>query len=409
LVPEGACDLPPKVEFHRMQHPERKLGEPKGPAVRRFIAFALALSILSSGLSGCSQPIDPGSSVPAASQPIVALLALVGLGIGLTAWHHHNENHGSGSGGTPPLFGAQFMIAPFILGYKPVSLVVDSVNLTLGAVLVPTGGGAGKFTEIQETSTSASTFGTYTLPTGYAPTAVAMDSNGITWFVDGAGTVQACDTMTTLTTACSSLGVFSDGLGAGSRSIAADTNFVIVVMDGGAGLVKWWVFPTATSSTANSGTYSSTTTSPIFATDAIESTATVSPSSFAVYHQDGTSDVVTFTASGSTVTVNSQPSYLYKPATLVAPSNFEQESLAVAFFSFTGAPGGAYSLSKYEAANPVGLGNPKVTSQLIAFNGQLSPTGAQFRAPLFSIRADVNENSIWAIDQAGDIVNFSPF
>src|SRR4029077_5168319 len=101
-----------------------------------------------------------------------------------------------------------------------------------------------------------------------------------------------------------------------------------------------------------------------------------------VYHLDGTSDVVTFTTSGTTVTVNNQPSYIFKPAPLAGPSNFEQESLAVAFFSFTGAPAGAYSLSKYEATTPVGLGHPTVTSQLIAFNGQLSPTGAPFHAPL---------------------------
>ncbi len=390
-----------------MQHAERKLGDRKALVVRRFIALALALSILSSGVSGCSQPIDTGSSVPAQSQPFVALLALVGLGIGLTAWHHHNENQ-HGGGGTPTLFGASFLIPPFINGYKPVSLVVDSANFTLGAVVVPTAGGTGKFTEIQQASYGASPFGTYSLPAGYAPTAVAMDSSGITWFVDGAGTVQACDTMTSATTTCSSLGTFSDGLGAGSRSIGADVNFVMVIMDGGSGKVKWWVFPTATGSTANTGTYTSTTTSPIFATDAIESTS-VSASSFAVYHQDGTSDVVTFTASGTTVTVNNQPSYLFKPAPLVGPSDFEQESLNVAFFSFTGAPAGAYSLSKFEAAAPVGLGHPTVTSELITFNGQFSPTGARFFPPLFSIRSDANEGSIWAIDQAGDIVNFLPF
>ena len=373
--------------------------------MRRFIALALALTILSSGVSGCSQPIDTGSSIPAQSQPIVALLALVGLGIGLTAWHHHNENQ-HGGGGTPTIFGASFLIQPFISGYKPTSLVVDQLNFTLGAVEVPTAGGTGKFTEIQASSSGASPFGTYALPSGYAPSAVAMDQNGITWFVDSAGKVQACDAMTASTTNCSSLGVFTDGLGAGSRSIGADVNFVVVVMDGGSGKVKWWALPTGGS--ASSGIYTPTTTSPIFATDAIESTS-VSPSSFTVYHQDGSSDVITFTASGSTVTLNNEPSYVFKPAPLAGPSDFQQESTDVAFFAFTGAPAGAYSLSKFVANAPVGLGHPTVSSQLIEFNGQFSPTGPHFASPLFSVRADPNETSIWALDQAGDIVNFLPF
>lgn len=391
-----------------MQHAGRKLGDRKALAVRRFVALALALTILSSGVSGCSQPIDTGSSVPAASQPFVALLALVGLGIGLTAWHHHNVNSHGGSGG-PTIFGAAFLIPPFISGYKPVSLVTDPVNFTLGAVEVPTGGGTGKYTEIQATSSSASPFGTYSLPTGYVATAVAIDpQTGITWFVDATGKVQACDAMTTSSTTCSSLGVFSDGLGAGSRSIAADPNFVIVIMDGGLGKVKYWVLPTP-SGTPATGTYTSTTTSTIYGTDAIEATVTGGASGFTAYHQDGTSDIITFTVSGSTVTVNNQPSYLFTPAPLVGPSDFLQESSDVAFFSFTGAAAGAYSLSKYVAAAPVGLGHPTVKSELIAFNGQLSPTGAHFFPPLSSIRSDADESSIWAIDQAGDIVNFIPF
>src|SRR5690348_14028013 len=93
----ATCHRKPDFTHHAAEPIARR---PKGPVVRRFIALALALAILSSGVSGCSQPIDTGSSIPAQSQPIVALLALVGLGIGLTAWHHHNENR-SGGGGTP--------------------------------------------------------------------------------------------------------------------------------------------------------------------------------------------------------------------------------------------------------------------------------------------------------------------
>ena len=100
--------------------------------MRRLIATVAALTILCSGMSGCSQPIDPGSSIPAQSQPIVALLALVGLGIGLTAWHHHNEHHGSGPAAT--VFPAQFTVPPLIAGFKAVDLAPDPVNITIGAL-----------------------------------------------------------------------------------------------------------------------------------------------------------------------------------------------------------------------------------------------------------------------------------
>jgi len=376
--------------------------------VRRLIALAVALSILSSGISGCSQPIDTGSSVPAQSQPLVALLALVGLGIGLTAWHHHNENH-HGGGGTPTIFGANFIVQPFISGFKPVDLVPDAINGAIGAIELPTSGtGTGEFTEIQGFS-GGSSFGTYTLPVNYKPTAVGMDSNGITWFVDANGVVQACDVMTQTTTNCSSLGTFNDGLGVGSRSIAADLNFVIVIMDAGAGKVKYWVLPTASGSTAATGTYTSTTASPIYVADAIEPTPAGGASGFTAYHQDGTSDIITFTASGSTVIVNNQPSFAFNPAPLVSESNFNQAT-KVQFYSFTGAPGGAYNLTKYETVGAVGLGHPTVASELIEFNGQVgNPTLAPFVSPLASIHVDAVEGEIWAIDHAGNIVNFTPF
>ena len=377
--------------------------------MRRFIALALALALFSSGLSACSQPIDNGSSVPAQSQPIVALLALLGLGIGLTAWHHHNEHVAAGGGGGATIFGANFLVPPFIGGFRPVDLVPDPANATLGALEVPAAAGTGKFTELQVFSNAPSVFGTYTLPAGYSPTAVAMDSTGLTWFVNAAGLVQGCAIMTQTTTTCQSAGTFNDGLGTtAARSIAADVNIIVVVADGGNGTVKWWAEQGATAT--GTGTYASASTSPIFAGDAIELT-TQSPSGFTVYHQDGSSDVVTFSVSGSTLVINAQPNMAFSPAPLVAPSNFLQETTSAnfAFYSFTGAPAGAYRLTKYESPTVVGLVAPTATSELIELNGKVGNAGAPFVSPLFSTHFDASASAIWAIDQSGDIVNFSPF
>jgi hypothetical protein len=380
--------------------------------VRRIIAVTIAVALLMAPLGGCSQPIDNGSSVPAQSQPIVALLALIGVGIGLTAWHHHNENHiGGGGSGGGNVIGAQFSVAPFITGYRPVDLVVDSANVALGALELPTaGGGTGKFAEIQDFSNTAQPFGTYTLPASYAPAAVAMDVNGLTWFVDANGHVLGCAAMTQGETGtCSSQGTFTDGLGAGSRSIAVDASgFIVVIIDAGGGKVKWWA--TEGSAATGTGTYTSSSTSPIYATDSIKLTTTP-PSGFTVFHQDGSSDFVTFAQNGTTLTLSQQTNFIYQPASLVGLSGVGSEiSGKVATFGFTGAPSGSYSFTKYETSSAVGLGQAAASSQLIDLNGQVgNPSTGQFNAPLISPQFDTGEGSVWAIDAAGRIVNFAPF
>ncbi len=376
--------------------------------MRRFIAVALALSLLTSTVAGCSQPIDTGSSVPAQSQPIVALLALVGLGIGLTAWHHHNEEH-HGGGSTPTIFGAQFSVAPFIAGFKPVDLAADQLNGTLGALELATAGGAAKFTEVFDNGTGLSAFATYPLPTGYAPGAVTMDTNGVTWFVDAAGHVQGCDPMTSTTTTCVSAGTFIDGLGAGSRSIAADVDLIVVVTDAGSGKVNWWA-QQGTTATGH-GTYASpTSTSPIYANDTVKLVST-SPSVFTVYHQDGSSEAISFSVSGSALTINTQANFVLAPPSLAGPSSQESETSGkIAVFGFTGVPSGSYRLSKYETSTVTGLGQATATSQLIAFNGQVgNPGGGLFAPPLIAPTFDLAQTSVWAIDSQGRIVNFAPF
>ncbi|HYK52016.1 MAG TPA: hypothetical protein VEV38_00585 [Candidatus Eremiobacteraceae bacterium] len=379
--------------------------------MRRFIAVAVALTILSAPVSGCSQPIDTGSSVPAQSQPFVALLALIGLGIGLTAWHHHNLEHEGSGGGSGPILGAQFSLGPLISGYKAVDLVVDPVNVALGALEVPAGGGGtGKFTEIQAFSGTAQSFGTYTLPANYSPAAVAIDANGLAWFVDASGKIQGCAVMSPGTSGtCTSQGTFSDGLGAGSRSIAVDVNgFIVVIIDGGSGTVKWWA--TQGGAATGTGTYTSASTSPIYAADSIKLTTTP-PAGFTVFHQDGSSDVISFAQNGSTLSITVQANFNYQPPSLVGLSDFGSEvSGKDAFYGFTGAPAGSYSMTKYETTSSVGVGSATATSQLIDHDGQVgNPGSAPFTAPLASPQLDTGENAIWAIDAGGRIVNFTPF
>lgn len=379
--------------------------------MRRFIAIAVALTILSAPISGCSQPIDTGSSVPAQSQPFVALLALIGLGIGLTAWHHHNVAHEGSGGGNTPIVGAQFSVGPLISGYKAVDLAVDPFNVSLGALETPSaGGGTGKFTEIQALSGTAQSFGTYTLPANYSPAAVTVDANGLGWFVDANGKVQGCAAMSPgISGTCTSQGVFTDGLGAGSRSIAADVSgFVVVIRDGGSGTVKWWA--TAAGAASGTGTYTSASTSSIYTADSIKLTTTP-PAGFTVFHQDGSSDFITFAENGSTLSITVQANFNYLPPSLAGLTDFGSEvSGKDAFYGFTGSPTGSYSLTKYETTSSIGVGSATATSQLIDLNGQVgNPSSGPFTAPLASPQLDTGENAIWAIDPTGRIVNFAPF
>src|ERR1700681_1144928 len=56
--------------------------------VRRTLALAVIAITLCVNVGGCSTPVDTGSNIPAQSQPIYTVLALLGLGIAITAFHH---------------------------------------------------------------------------------------------------------------------------------------------------------------------------------------------------------------------------------------------------------------------------------------------------------------------------------
>lgn len=387
--------------------------------MRKFVAVALALSLLTSCISGCSQPIDNGSSVPAQSQPIVALLALIGLGIGLTAWHHHNEHHsGGGTGGN--ITAPAVVVAPFITGFTPVDLSPDTAGNggagDLGLLLTPSASGTGRYAEVFVTTggsgTVAQSAGSYTLPTGYQPAAVAVDPNGNAWFDDHSGKVYECGPLTSGVTTCSVLaGPFTDGLPVGARSIGADGNLLFVVEDGGGGKVDWAYLPTNPIGTSfTTGSYQSSSTASIFAADAVDSTPPTSGGSgYSVYHQSGASDIVTFPVSGSSVTVSAAISFTFTPLPLEAPSNFINDTVSStgAFFALTGSTTGTYQITRYSSAANSGLGALPALSRTIAINGVTG--GGAFTLPLIALHADAPESILWAIDSRGNVVGFTEF
>jgi hypothetical protein len=384
--------------------------------VRRFVAVALALSLLSSTVSGCSQPIDTGSSVPAQSQPIVALLALIGLGIGLTALHHHNEaQHSSGSSVT--VTAPVVVVTPFISGFAPADLVPNSVGNggtgDLGLIDLPSGAGTGKYAEILIMSSgagnSAQLVGDYSLPTGYAPQALAIDPSGNAWFDDRSGKVYECAPIASGVTTCTVVtGPLTDGLAVGPRSIGVDGNFLFITEDGGGGKVDYSFLPVG-GTTFTTGSYQSSSTASIFAADAVEATPPIEGGSgYTVFHEDGSSDLVTFAVSGSSVTLSDTTSFVFSPLPIEAPSDFIQDSVTSngAFFALTGSASATYQITRYTSAANSGLGKLPAVSVTIAANGR---TGGPFVPPVTSLHADANESVVWCIDAHGNIAAFAEF
>ena len=366
--------------------------------MRRFVAVAIALSLLTSSVAGCSQPIDTGSSVPAQSQPIVALLALLGLGIGLTAWHHHNEAHHGGGGVTlvPPVQ----IIGPLISGDKATDLANDPTDIGLGVLESPVASGAAHFALV-----SGNTFTSYALPTGYNPVALTVDPNtGDDWFVDAAGKVQGCLPPSPGVVTCSTSGLpvptFNDGLGAGDRSIVTDGSFVFVALDAGGGSVKWFAFALSDGTTTSSS-YSSQSTTPLYPTDFAISTPQAAASGFTVFHSDGHSDLVTIPPSNV-------PSFTFAPAPLKAPSNvvLALDGVNQAFYAPTGSVAGTYNITRYTNQFDSGIGQLKTLSITIASNGQ---TGQPFSPPLTSVHVDTSDQLLDGIDASGNIVEFAQF
>jgi hypothetical protein len=371
--------------------------------VRRFIAIFVALSLLSSGIAGCSQPIDTGSTVPAQSQPLVALLALFAVGVGLTAWHHHNEHHSGGGPGATIVAPFQ-VVAPLFSGYRAAELANDNADAGIGVLELPTvSGSTARFALI-----TGGSFNYYALPAGYQPVALTVDPNGIDWFVDQTGHIQGCDAPVSGVLTCSVLGITIptaiDGLGTGARAIAADQFNLLVARDLGGGSVSWFAFNTSSGATATA-TYQSTSTNGLYPANAVESTPPTSGvSGFAVFHTDGRSDLITLAPPAES------PNFTFAPAPLVAPSDqVAAPDLNPAFYATTGSSAATYQLTRYENPNPTGVGQLTTASVTIAINGVTGdPSNKPYALPLASLQAD-SLNNIWAIDKNGDIVQFGQF
>lgn len=370
--------------------------------MRKVVALALALSLLGGSLAGCSQPIDTGSSIPPQSQPFVAVLALIALGIGITAYHHHSENqqHGGGPSSTitPPaaVFGVLFT------GYRASALAVDSFDAAIGVLETPTvSGTAARFALLSGTSAAF-----YTLPSGYLPTAVAVDPNGNDWFVDATGHIQGCDSPATSVTTCTTTGLTvataSDGLGSGARSIAVDQFNVFDDVDAGGGSVKWFAL-NLSAGTPTTSSYQSTSHNGLYSAENVEATTT-GASAFTIFHVDGTSDLVTVSPAAEA------PNFTFIPVPLVAPSDVVQAvDLNAAFYATTGSTSGTYRLTRYENLSDTGTGSLTTTTITIANDGQTgAPSSEPWSPPLTSIQADANNNA-WGIDAAGRIVQFGQF
>lgn len=367
--------------------------------MRRTLALAVIVVTLSVNVGGCSTPVDTGSNIPAQSQPIVTVLALLGLGIAITAFHHHSESHAAGSQKVPqtPISVIQLRTA----NASPIDVTLDPLQPgQFGALLVGTAGSASLF-DLGDTSTGGVT-AQYTLPSGYLPIAVAIDS-GTThqeWFVNPSGLVDGCAAGPT--TCTPSPGPFSDTLAAGgTRYIAADSQHVFIARDDGATTVTWAAFDLAANLVANgSYTYTAGTGKGLYPKDAVVSNGT-SIGQFLFFHQDGTSHEVQLTA---------PPTASIGPNLTPVPSNIGNVTIAgVDIFGYTGSPtSGLYSIARYDAVGTDPLAYTIKALTLVAFNGVPNPpAGSPFSVPLTNLHVD--SAGVYGLDPAGRLVTFNVF
>ena len=360
--------------------------------MRRFIAAALAAAIVAAGI-GCSQPVDTGSPVPAASQPFVALLALIGLAIGVTAFEHHAGRGAmpsptpSGSGGlTPPLLVVRFS--------SPASdMNIGGAGALVAGVIEP-GASATRYEQVVVPS-STQTFG-FTLPAGYNATALAIDGSGNVWFDDTAGNLKECAAPTSSSGACMPIASLSDGIAkTGTRSMDADSANLFVAVDNGASGTAYAQFSLPGGVPNASGNVPGTA---LLAGDAVTETDFVTTTtSFTCFRTDGSSFVF---QSGSAA----DNPFSLSPAPNSAPGNptvSQDASLAEIFFGLLGTTSGAYQIARYSGAN--GAEQASIT---IAQGGQTS--GNLFTVPLKSLRADLQRDT-FALDASGQLVEFSSF
>jgi hypothetical protein len=367
--------------------------------VRRTLALAVIAITLCVNVGGCSTPVDTGSNIPAQSQPIYTVLALLGLGVAIVAFNHHSELHPSGSKKVP-----QTPISVILLrtsNATPIDLTLDPLQAgQFGALLAGTAGSASVF-DLGDIG-SGNVTSQYTLPSGYKPLAVAIDS-GTThqeWFVNSSGLVDGCAIGPT--TCTPSPAPFSDTLAAGgTRYIAADSQHIFIARDDGATTVTWAAFDFAANFVATgSYTYTAGAGKGLYPKDAVVANGT-SISQYLFFHQDGTSHEVQLT---------SPPTTGLGPTLTPVPTDIGNATIAgVDVFGYTGSPtSGLYSIARYDAAGTDPLAYSIRAQTLVAFNGVPNPpVGSPFTLPLTNLHVD--SAGVYGLDPGGRVVTFNVF
>jgi hypothetical protein len=367
--------------------------------VRRTLALAVIAITLCVNVGGCSTPVDTGSNIPAQSQPIYTVLALLGLGVAIVAFHHHSETHPAGSQKVPQ---TPISVIPLrTTNASPIDLTLDPLQAgQFGALLAGTSGSASEF-DLGDTSSGVVT-AQYTLPIGYKPTAVAIDS-GTTheeWFVNPSGLVDGCAIGPT--TCTPSPAPFSDTLAAGgTRYIAADSQHLFIARDDGATTITWAAFDFA-ANLAGTGSYTYTAGAGkgLYPKDAVVANGT-SISQYLFFHQDGTSHEVQLT---------SPPTTGLGPTLTPVPTDLGNATIAgVDVFGYTGSPtSGLYSVARYDASGTDPLAYSIQALTLVAFNGVPNPpVGKPFSVPLTNLHVD--SVGVYGLDPTGNVVTFNVF
>lgn len=367
--------------------------------MRRTLALAVIVVTLCVNLGGCSTPVDTGSSIPAQSQPIYTVLALLGLGIAIAAIHHHSELHPSGSAKVPQ---TPISVVPLRLSNAtPVDFALNPLQAgQFGALLAGTSGSSWQFA--LGDITSGLVTAQYTLPVGYQPTAVAIDGGTTNqeWFVNANGLVDGCAVGPT--TCTPNPAQFSDTLAAGgTRFIAADTQHIFIARDDAAGTVTWSAFDLAANNVGTgSYTYNAGNGKGLYPKDAVVANGG-SISQYVFFHQDGTTHIVQLTT---------PPTTGAGPALTPVPTDIGNATIVGAdIYGYTGSPGaGLYSVARYDAgtSNPLAYSIQALT--LVAFNGVPNPgTNHPFTVPLTNLHVDAA--GVYGLDPSGNLVTFNVF
>jgi hypothetical protein len=367
------------------------------PHLRRRIAALIIASFVVSNFAGCSKPIDPGSSVPAVYQPLVFVVVAVGAGLLLTA-HHHNSTGGGGAPPPPPTLTAPVFVGAFPgpSSYLPSDISIDFSSAGAGGIgsVGTSAGGNYSFAEIGSVGPNN---GSYTLPSGYKPIAVAIDGIGSDWFVDATGLVKKCPPASVSITICTPALSFSDGLPAsGNRTIAADSQRLFIAEDNNSGTVSWAAY--ALDGTGRvTGSYNYNPGPGMYNADAAMAILGAT-GLYPIFHKDGTSWRIA-------VPTSTRNAFTFNPVPLPS-ANMASDGTGNNYGLLGSPASGSYQFAHYVSpGNSSGPPGSLASTITIAFNGVAS--GSSFRPPVSSLHTD--GIFIYMLDANRKLVLFSAF